>query len=59
MVHGLQDTRMPVSRLTHITLIGVEQMGALADQMSDPHVLRLENLAGLQILELAQSAYSS
>jgi N-succinyldiaminopimelate aminotransferase len=35
---------MPVSRLTHITPIGVEQMGALADRMRDPSVLRLENL---------------
>jgi aspartate/methionine/tyrosine aminotransferase len=35
---------MSVSRLAHITPIGVEQMGALADQINDPHVLRLENL---------------
>ena len=35
---------MSVSRLAHITPIGVEQMGALADQLSDPGVLRLENL---------------
>ncbi len=35
---------MSVSRLTHITPIGVEQMGALADSLSDPDVLRLENL---------------
>ena len=35
---------MSVSRLAHITPIGVEQMGALADQLQDPHVLRLENL---------------
>ena len=35
---------MPVSRLKHITRIGVEQMGALADSLNDPEVLRLENL---------------
>jgi aspartate/methionine/tyrosine aminotransferase len=35
---------MSVSRLAHITPIGVEQMGALADQLRDPEVLRLENL---------------
>ena len=35
---------MAVSRLTHITQIGVEQMGALADSLEDPEVLRLENL---------------
>ena len=35
---------MSVSRLTHITQIGVEQMGALADSLEDPEVLRLENL---------------
>ena len=35
---------MSVSRLAHITPIGVEQMGALADGINDPHVLRLENL---------------
>jgi aspartate/methionine/tyrosine aminotransferase len=35
---------MSVSRLAHITPIGVEQMGALADQLRDPQVLRLENL---------------
>lgn len=33
-----------VSRLEHITKIGVEQMGELADSLSDPAVLRLENL---------------
>lgn len=32
------------SRLQHITKIGVEQMGELADQLRDPEVLRLENL---------------
>jgi aspartate/methionine/tyrosine aminotransferase len=35
---------MPVSRLQHITKIGVEQMGDLADSLEDPDVLRLENL---------------
>ncbi|MEL6533983.1 MAG: pyridoxal phosphate-dependent aminotransferase [Bacteroidota bacterium] len=35
---------MSVSRLTHITPIGVEQMGDLADQLQNPEVLRLENL---------------
>ena len=35
---------MSVSRLTHITKIGVEQMGELADRLNAPEVLRLENL---------------
>ena len=35
---------MSVSRLEHITKIGVEVMGALADKLSDPEMLRLENL---------------
>ena len=35
---------MSVSRLQHITPIGVEQMGDLADSLEDPAVLRLENL---------------
>ena len=35
---------MSVSRLKHITPIGVEQMGDLADSLQDPDVLRLENL---------------
>ena len=35
---------MPVSRLKHISKIGVEQMGDLADSLADPEVLRLENL---------------
>lgn len=35
---------MTVERLKHISPIGVEQMGALADSLSDPEVLRLENL---------------
>lgn len=35
---------MSVSRLEYITKIGVEQMGDLADSLSDPSVLRLENL---------------
>lgn len=35
---------MSVSRLVHITKIGVEQMGDLADSLKDPIVLRLENL---------------
>jgi len=35
---------MSVSRLEHITKIGVEQMGDLADSLDDGEVLRLENL---------------
>ncbi len=35
---------MSVSRLDHITPIGVAQMGELADSLDDPAVLRLENL---------------
>jgi N-succinyldiaminopimelate aminotransferase len=35
---------MSTSRLMHITKIGVEQMGDLADSLKDPDVLRLENL---------------
>ncbi len=35
---------MSVSRLAHITQIGVEQMADLADSLDDPNVLRLENL---------------
>jgi len=35
---------MSVSRLQHITKIGVEDMGDLADSLNDPDVLRLENL---------------
>ena len=35
---------MSVSRLEHITKIGVEQMGELADSLDDADVLRLENL---------------
>ncbi|MEM9208488.1 MAG: pyridoxal phosphate-dependent aminotransferase [Pseudomonadota bacterium] len=35
---------MSVTRLKHITPIGVEQMGDLADSLADPDVLRLENL---------------
>lgn len=35
---------MSVSRLDHVTKIGVEQMGDLADSLADPEVLRLENL---------------
>lgn len=35
---------MSASRLEFITKIGVEQMGDLADSLSDPSVLRLENL---------------
>jgi hypothetical protein len=35
---------MSVSRLEHITKIGVEQMGDLADSLRKPSVLRLENL---------------
>jgi hypothetical protein len=32
---------MSVSRLTHITPIGIEQMGDRADSLKDPDVLRL------------------
>ena len=32
---------MSVSRLQHITKIGVEQMGDLADSLADPDVLRI------------------
>lgn len=35
---------MSVSRLKHITQIGVEQMGDLADSLANPNVLRFENL---------------
>jgi len=35
---------MSVSRLKHVTKIGVEQMGDLADSLNDTDVLRLENL---------------
>lgn len=35
---------MSVSRLQHISKIGVEQMGDLADSLSDSEMLRLENL---------------
>lgn len=35
---------MSVSRLEHITKIGVEEMGDLADSLDDADVLRLENL---------------
>ena len=35
---------MSVSRLEHISKIGVEQMGDLADSLDDVDVLRLENL---------------
>lgn len=35
---------MSVSRLSHITKIGVEQMGDLADSLKEPDLLRLENL---------------
>jgi N-succinyldiaminopimelate aminotransferase len=35
---------MSVSRLQHITKIGVEDMGDLADSHDDPGLLRLENL---------------
>jgi len=35
---------MSVSRLKHITRIGVEDMGVLADSLEDADVLRLENL---------------
>jgi len=35
---------MPASRLEHITRIGVEDMGELADRLASPDLLRLENL---------------
>jgi aspartate/methionine/tyrosine aminotransferase len=35
---------MSVSRLRNISMIGVEQMGSLADSLADPGLLRLENL---------------
>src|SRR3990170_2466448 len=35
---------MSVSRLRNISMIGVEQMGSLADSLADPSLLRLENL---------------
>lgn len=35
---------MTVSRLRHMAGIGVDRMGALADRMADPTILRLENL---------------
>lgn len=35
---------MSVSRLKNISMIGVEQMGSLADSLADPRLLRLENL---------------
>jgi aspartate/methionine/tyrosine aminotransferase len=35
---------MSVSRLEHVTKIGVEQTGDLADRLDDPAILRLENL---------------
>jgi N-succinyldiaminopimelate aminotransferase len=35
---------MSVSRLAHITPIGVEQLGELANALHDPDILRLENL---------------
>ena len=40
----MREESMSVTRLTHITPIGVEQMGDLADSLADPDVLRLENL---------------
>ena len=35
---------MASSRLEHITKIGVEDFGAMADSLDDPDILRLENL---------------
>ena len=35
---------MPVRRLARMAGIGVDRMGALADRLADPRVLRLENL---------------
>ena len=39
-----EERQVSVSRLQHVTKIGVEQMGELADSLDDPSVLRLENL---------------
>jgi aspartate/methionine/tyrosine aminotransferase len=35
---------LSVSRLRNISMIGVEQLGSLADSLADPGLLRLENL---------------
>src|SRR5215469_3854225 len=52
-IRGEDESRLPfkrevevmsVSRVAHVTKIGVEQMGDLADSLKDPDVLRLENL---------------
>jgi hypothetical protein len=39
-----KDGQVSVSRLKNISMIGVEQMGSLADSLADPDLLRLENL---------------
>jgi len=40
----MRNQSVSVTRLKHITRIGVEQMGDLADSLKDSSVLRLENL---------------
>ena len=55
---------MSVSRLRHISKIGVEQMGDLADSLRDPSLLRLENLdtniaPPAEAIELTRNAASS
>ena len=35
---------MSITRLKHITRIGVEQMGDLADSLQDANIMQLENL---------------
>jgi hypothetical protein len=47
MVHqisSVEEKDVSVSRLTHITSIGVERMGDDADRLNDPQLLRLEDL---------------
>lgn len=41
---NVASAAVSVTRLEHITKIGVEDMGDLADSLEDPDVLRLENL---------------
>src|SRR6266550_4554470 len=43
-IFSVEENDVSVSRLTHITPIGVEHMGDAADRLNDPHMLRLENL---------------
>ncbi|MFT5500748.1 MAG: N-succinyldiaminopimelate aminotransferase [Woeseiaceae bacterium] len=53
------EEKMSVSRLQHITKIGVEQMGDLADSLQDPDVLRLENLDTNILPPASAIAYTS